>query len=322
MTAPVLAIDIGGTKMAAAIVDEYGAILASRETPTRAPSGEALFEVLAAICDAVLLETGRTAADLPGIGVGCGGPMRFPEGEVSPLNIPLWRDFPLRERLQRRYGRPTIVDNDAKAYALGEYWIGGGAGAVSLLGIVVSTGVGGGIVINGRLVHGAHGNAGHIGHISVSPRGPRCVCGSLGCVEAIASGPSIVRAAHRQAASRGVSLPSDLTAQDLQRQAQAGNPDAQKVFYDAGIALGRGIAAAANLIDLDRVVIGGGVSRAADLFFPALRQALDRYARLDFTRNLDVRISTLRVSASLAGAAALVFLGPTTDDRRPTTPES
>jgi glucokinase len=307
MTSCVLAIDIGGTKMAAAVVDEHGAILAARETPTRATSGDALFESLVSLCDSVLLETGRTAADLPGIGVGCGGPMRYPEGEVSPLNIPLWRNFPLRKRLETHYGRPAVLDNDAKAYALGEYWMGDGAGATSLLGIVVSTGVGGGIVVNGRLLHGAHGNAGHIGHISVS-RGPRCVCGSLGCVEAIASGASIVRAAHRQAASRGDSLPSDLTAQDLQMEARAGNSHAQKVFDDAGIALGKGIAAAASLVDLDRVVIGGGVSQAADLFLPALRQALDRYARLDFTRDLDVRISTLRVSASLAGAAALVFL--------------
>src|SRR5262245_51183548 len=173
----VLAIEIGGTKMAAAIVDERGAIHAEGETPTRAQSGEALFEALGAMCDAVLAESGVEATALLGIGVGCGGPMRYPEGEVSPLNIAVWREFPLRERLRHRYGSPTIVDNDAKAYALGEYWIGGGVGAQCLLGIVVSTGVGGGIVVDGRFLHGAHGNAGHIGHISVSARGPRCACG-------------------------------------------------------------------------------------------------------------------------------------------------
>jgi glucokinase len=294
--------------MAAAVVDERGVVIVQRETPTRAPSGEALFEALTTVCDAVMTETGTSAADLPGVGVGCGGPMRYPDGEVSPLNIPVWRGFPLRERLRRRYGRPTIVDNDAKAYALGEYWIGGGAGARSLLGIVVSTGVGGGLVVNGRLLHGAHGNAGHIGHVSVSSRGPRCPCGSVGCVEAIASGTSLVKAARRQAARRGETLPADLTAADLQRRAQSGDADALALFHDAGAALGKGIAAAASLVDLDRVVIGGGVSQAGELFYPTLRQTLDRYARLDFTRNLDVRISTLRVSASLAGAAALVFL--------------
>jgi glucokinase len=304
----VLAIDIGGTKMAAAIVDEMGAVRAERETPTRAPSAEALFDVLATMCDAVLTESGVEVATLLGIGVGCGGPMRYPEGEVSPLNIHVWREFPLRERLRHRYGRPTIVDNDAKAYALGEYWIGGGAGARGLLGIVVSTGVGGGIVLNGRLIHGAHGNAGHIGHITVRARGPRCPCGALGCVEAIASGTSLVRLARRAAARRGESLPANLTAADLQKRAEAGDPLSLALFRDAGAALGAGIADAAKLIDLDRVVIGGGVSQAADLFWPSLRETLERNARLDFTRNLDVRVSKLRVSASLAGAAALTHL--------------
>ncbi|HEX3246592.1 MAG TPA: ROK family protein, partial [Chloroflexota bacterium] len=292
----VLAIDIGGTKIAAAIVDERGGVHAEHETPTRAPSAEALFDRLVTMCDGVLAESGAEPSALSGIGVGCGGPMRYPEGEVSPLNIQVWRRFPLRDRLQRHYGRPTVVDNDAKAYALGEYWIGGGVGARGLLGIVVSTGVGGGIVLNGGLVHGAHGNAGHIGHVKVRARGPRCPCGALGCVEAIASGTSLVRLARRSAARRGESLPAELTAADLQKRAQDGDPYSLALFRDAGTALGAGIADAANLIDLDRVVIGGGVSRAADLFWPSLRETLERNARLDFTRNLDVRVSELRVS--------------------------
>ncbi|MFN0074104.1 MAG: ROK family protein [Chloroflexota bacterium] len=307
-TSSVLAIDIGGTKMAAAVVDSSGAIYAERQTPTRAVSADALFQRLVSLCDAVLQESQTRVDTLAGIGVGCGGPMRYPEGAVSPLNIPLWREFPLRARLQAQYGRPTAVDNDAKAYALGECWIGGGQGARSVLGIVVSTGVGGGVVVNGRLVHGAHGNAGHIGHVSVSARGPRCICGALGCLEAIASGPSLVRQAQRLATRTGEPLPVGMTAVDLEQRAREGDEPARTLFRQAGTALGRGIAAAANLIDLDRVVIGGGVSRASDLFWPSLQRALTRAARLDFTRNLDVRVSTLRVSASLAGAAALIFL--------------
>src|ERR1043166_6398240 len=123
LVSEVLAIDIGGTKMAAAIVDDHGGISAERETPTRASTGEALFDSLTTMCDAVLADRGIEAASLLGVGVGCGGPIRYPEGEVSPLNIHVWREFPLRERLLQRYGRPTIVDNDVKAYALGEYWI-------------------------------------------------------------------------------------------------------------------------------------------------------------------------------------------------------
>lgn len=307
MSDRVLAIDIGGTKMAAAVVTAEGTILVEQQTPTRAESADALFQRLLDICERALSETGTSPEELRGIGVGCGGPMRFPEGVVSPLNIPLWRELPLRERLAQRFGRPTIVDNDAKAYALGERWIGGGQGARALLGIVVSTGVGGGFVVDGRLLHGAHGNAGHIGHVSVSAGGPRCACGARGCVEAIASGPSMVRRARRIAARQGQRLPADYTAEDLARDARGGDQRALGLFREAGSALGQGIAAAASLVDLDRVIVGGGVSRVADLFWPDLLDALNRTARLDFTRDLDVRVSELRVSASLAGAAALIF---------------
>ncbi len=314
MADQVLAIDIGGTKIAAGLVDPRGSVQAQQETPTLAATdAETLFAALVRLCTAVIEQGSGAAGSLRGIGVGCGGPMQYPEGRVSPLNIPAWRDFPLRDRLAAHFGRPTVVDNDAKAYALGEYWIGGGQGARGFLGIVVSTGVGGGLVLDGKLVHGAHGNAGHIGHVIVFPNGPRCACGARGCVEAVASGPSMVRRA-RTALDRGrftsLRVP-DFTARHLEAAARTGDALAQRLFRDAGTALGRGIVAAASLLDLDRVVIGGGVSNAADLFWPALENELARNARLDFTRDLDVRISELRVSAALAGAAALIYLAQT-----------
>lgn len=300
----VLAIDIGGTKIATAIMDAAGIAVVQREiaTPSRAPA-EQLFEALIDLCSTILVEVGLETSALLGLGVGCAGPMRYPEGLVSPLNIPAWRDFPLRPRLEAWSGRPVVVDNDAKAYALGEYWIGGGTGAQAMLGIVVSTGVGGGIVVDGRLLHGAHGNAGHIGHVIAVPNGPRCACGARGCVEAIAKGPSLARRARQ----RGL-RPPPATAAEVAQRAYAGDPLARRLFDEAGFALGRGIAAAANLVDLDRVVIGGGVSRSAELFWPSLLEAYRSSARLDFARDLDIRVSELRVSASLAGAAALVFL--------------
>lgn len=312
--------------MAAGLVDPRGAIRAQQETPTLATAdAETLFGALVELCTAVIQQGSGAFTRLRGIGVGCGGPMQYPEGRVSPLNIPAWRDFPLRDRLAAHFGRPTVVDNDAKAYALGEYWIGGGQGARGFLGIVVSTGVGGGLVLDGRLVHGAHGNAGHIGHVIVFPNGPRCACGARGCVEAVASGPSMVHRA-RSALNRGAASeltgasgrpnrvgasPQALTARELETAARHGDALAQRLFRDAGIALGRGIVAAASLVDLDRVVIGGGVSNAADLFWPALQHEVAQNARLDFTRDLDVRLSELRVSAALAGAAALIYLSDT-----------
>src|ERR1700716_1250821 len=124
-------------------------------------------------------------------GAGCGGPMTRGGEEVSPLNIPAWRHFPPRRRLARAPGLPVAVDNDAKALTLGEGWVGAAAGEQNFIGMVVSTGVGGGIVLDGGLLNGAQGNAGHVGHIIVEPGGRRCVCGSTGCLEAEASGTAI-----------------------------------------------------------------------------------------------------------------------------------
>src|SRR5262249_20887176 len=131
--------------------------------------------------------------DAVAVGVGCGGPMTRGGSAVSPLNIPAWRGFPLRARLAERFGLPVYVDNDAKALALGEGWQGAARGRDNYIGMVVSTGIGGGIVLDGRLLDGAAGNAGHIGHITVEPRGHPCACGSRGCLEAEASGTAIAR---------------------------------------------------------------------------------------------------------------------------------
>src|SRR4051812_14984543 len=228
-----LALDIGGTKMAAGLVRPDGSVVGQDSIGTRTEgSGDDLFADLAALCDRVLAAGDVQPSDLVGIGVGCGGPMLYPEGRVSPINIPLWRGFPLREKLQERYGRPALVDNDAKALALGEYTIGGGRGARCLLGMVVSTGVGGGIVEDGRLIHGVRGNAGHIGHVIAYPGGPLCGCGARGCVEGVASGTGLARRA-REAKARGLlpSLPGDrpLTGEDVVGAAGAGGETARRV---------------------------------------------------------------------------------------------
>jgi glucokinase len=309
--ARVLALDVGGTKLAAALVDATGAVAGHVEVPTpQVWDAEAIFQALQTAIARSLEQSGIRLTALRGIGVGSGGPMRYPEGIVSPLNIPAWRDFPLRDRLIGAYGLPTVVDNDAKAMALGERWRGAGQGARCLLGMVVSTGVGGGIVVDGRLLDGAHGNAGHIGHVIVAPGGPRCACGARGCVEAIASGPSIARAA-AAALQRGTPSAlagvTPLTGKAVAEAAQVGDPLARALFQRAGHALGRGIASAGALVDLDRVVIGGGVSQAGPLLFDPLRAELARRARLAFTHDLPVLPAALGPQAGLVGAAALLF---------------
>lgn len=307
--AVVLAADIGGTKLAAGVVREDGTLLASGRCPTPGgTSAEDLYRTFLALLREVLARSGCCSDDVAAIGVGCGGPMRFPEGLVSPLNIPAWRDFPLRPRLEAEFARPALVDNDAKAFALGESWLGQGRGARCLLALVVSTGVGGGIVHAGRLIDGASGNAGHIGHVVVLPNGPRCACGARGCLEAVASGPSLARAA-REAMARGTptAIPPDPSGRDVAAAAAAGDPLARRLLQRAGLALGRAIAAAAELLDLDRVVIGGGVAGSAELFLPSLRRELARRAQLDFSRGLAVEISAGTVDAALVGAARLAL---------------
>jgi glucokinase len=289
----VLAIDIGGTQCGAALVDTEG--IPRNETRMATPASsdaDRLFDTIAALCDGVLRDE-RVSA----IGVGCGGPMRWPEGVVTPLHIPAWRAFPLRKRLEERFGLPCAIDNDAKAMALGEWWRGAGRGAKSLLGVVVSTGVGGGIVLDGEPLHGAHGNAGHIGHVITTPGGPRCECGADGCVEAIASGRAIAR---RYGGGVG--------AGTVAARARLGDDRARSLFNEAGRALAHGIAAAAVLCDLDRVVIGGGVAIGAwDLLALALETELARSLRIEFSRGLAVHRTALGANAGLVGAAALVL---------------
>jgi glucokinase len=316
----VLAGDIGGTKMAAGVVRRDGTILArcTTATPT-ATDGATLYSRFSRLLGQALSQSGLDRAAVGAIGVGCGGPMRLPQGEVSPLNIPAWRDFPLRARLEEEFGRPALIDNDAKAFALGEHWVGGGRGFKCLLAMVVSTGVGGGIVEQGRLVDGAHGNAGHIGHVVVVPNGPPCACGARGCLEAVASGRSLARDARlAMAAGQRSALPPEPTGSDLSAAASAGDRLALRLFQRAGVALGRGIATAAALFDLDRVIIGGGVAGASEFFLPALRREYDARARLGFVRDLTVEVSQGTVEAALVGAARLA-LELTADGRAGTT---
>jgi glucokinase len=178
-----------------------------------------------------------------------------------------------------------------------------------MIGMVVSTGVGGGVILDGRLLHGFGGNAGHIGHVIVWPGGPLCGCGARGCVEGVASGTGLVRRL-REALSAGsaTSLTADATGADIAEAARAGDPLAQELFRTAGEAVGRGIASAAALLDLELAVIGGSIAlRAWDLLGPPLHSELERSARLDFTRAVRVVHAQLGDNAGLLGAARLAL---------------
>ena len=277
----VLAVDVGGTKMATARVAASGRLTDRHEVAT--PRGAGAEELWAALAGAVAATLAGGPVDA--CGCGCGGPMTPGGEEVSPLNIPGWRGFPLRARLAAEVGGPAFVDNDAKALALGEGWLGAARSVTDYIGMVVSTGVGGGIVLDGRLLDGAGGNAGHVGHIIVVPDGDVCACGARGCLEAVASGPSIER--------------------------RTGVPPARAdpaVRAETGRYVGRAVADVANLLDLRLAVVGGSVALGfGAAFFAAAQDELDASARLDFSRGARIVPAALGADGPLVGAAAVAL---------------
>lgn len=306
----VLVVDIGGTKMAGGVSDPDGRLVTWKQVPTpREGDAEFLWRTLESLLAGVL-ENAEVddLGVLSGIGCGCGGPMEWPAGLVSPLNIPGWRSFALRERLAERFGggKRVRVHNDAICMAIGEHWRGAGKGRSNVLGMVVSTGVGGGLILDDRLVQGSSGNAGHIGHVVVDPDGPRCQCGGVGCLEAIARGPAL--AAWAQAEGWRPGQPG-VTAKDLADDAERGHAVAVAALRRAGLAVGTAIASATCLCDLEVVAVGGGISQAGALLFDPLQEALTVHARLDFARNVRAVPAALGQTAGLVGAAALIIEG-------------
>jgi len=278
--ADVIAIDVGGTKLAAGIVRENGTLRERLDAPTQLDlDGDALFAVLTDLVDRL------DAAGAVAVGAGCGGPMDAGGEHVSPLNIPAWRAFPLRARLAAHTGLPTFVDNDAKALAIGEGWMGAATGARDYLGMVVSTGVGGGIVLDGRLLDGRDGNAGHIGHVIVEPDGHVCGCGARGCLEAEASGTAIARITGRPP----IDAPLDVRER-------------------TGTLVGRAVASVANLLDLPLAVVSGSVALGfGEPFFAAAQRELDARCRLDFSRGTRIIPGALGPDGPLIGAAKVAL---------------
>ena len=295
-----LALDIGATKIAAGLVDPDGVLVHHATRPT--PDGDA--ETVWAAADALLAEAMEVAVGAAhGVGVASAGPVDLPSGTVSPINIRQWQRFPIVERVAAATGLPVRLAGDGVCMALGEHWRGAGRGAQFLLGMVVSTGIGGGLVLDGAPYDGRTGNAGHVGHVVVEPiGGAPCTCGGHGCVETIASGPQLARWAREQ----GWDAPPGADAKELAAAATSGDALAIKAFRRGATAVAATIASVAAVCDLDLVVIGGGVAKSGSLLFDPLRAALSDYAGLDFLRTLRVLPAELGGNAGLVGAAALL----------------
>ncbi|MFM2071803.1 MAG: hypothetical protein RLZZ623_2066 [Actinomycetota bacterium] len=285
----VLAVDIGGTKMAAGLVTLRGELI--DRTQVLVDQGLNANELFASL--ASIMRDMRARADdhhqmrVRAIGVGCAGPVTPNVQTVAPLNIASWRNFALRERLATSFELPVYGDLDAKALALAEGWLGAAQGRSNFLAMVVSTGVGGGIVLNGQLLDGATGNAGHIGHIVVEPNGRRCPCGSRGCLEAEASGRAIEAITGRP--------PTEPSYETMQR---------------TGELVGRAVASVCNMLDLDLAVVGGSVALGfGATFFNSAQAALDRHSRLEFSRGARITPARLGDRGPLIGAGAVGVRG-------------
>ncbi|MGW1469086.1 ROK family protein [Streptomyces sp. NPDC002308] len=298
----VAALDIGGTKIAGALVGDDGTLLVRAQRPTPAKeSGESVMGAVDGVLGELMASPYWERACA--LGIGSAGPVDASAGTVSPVNVPGWRDFPLVERVGKTIGGlPVTLVGDGVAMTAAEHWQGAARGHDNALCMVVSTGVGGGLVLGGRLHPGPTGNSGHIGHISVDLDGDPCPCGARGCVERIASGPNIARRALDSGWQPGPD--GDATARAVAAAAKAGDPVAQASFDRAAQALAAGIAATATLVEIDIAVIGGGVAGAGDVLFAPLRRALADYATLSFVRNLTVTPAVMGNDAGLVGAAA------------------
>ena len=299
-----LGVDLGGTKIEAALVDPDGIVLTASRF--RAPTGHTSdSDQLAASADTVVadaLAALPSGATLLGVGIGTAGPISVADGLVSPLNLPAWRDYPLRDRIAATVpGIPVTLQMDGVCIALAEHWIGVAKGVGNFMGMVVSTGIGGGLILNGAVVAGPTGNAGHIGHVEVGGFDDPCACGGTGCVEAIASGPKTTAWARRQGWTGS-------SGEELALSYAAGDEIAVAAVRRSGRAIGQAIASATALIDLELVAIGGGFSQVTPDLFGFIREAIAQRSQFGFVTKVRVVPSALSGDGPIIGAAALVHL--------------
>jgi glucokinase len=303
----VAGIDIGGTKIAVALETLAGVKAAARRLPTEVKLGpDRILENVLQTVEEMLAES-RT--NLEAIGIGCPGPIDIERGLVlSPTNLPDWIDFPLVETVKKRFGVPTILDNDANAAALGEYFYGAGRGFKDVLYITISTGIGGAIICEGKLHHGLSASAGEIGHTIVKPDGLPCRCGNRGCLETIASGLSIARRMRETlAAKNGASVENSdgMTAETVVEMVKNGDEKACRIWDETIKYLAIGIGNAISIIAPEAVIIGGGVAKAGELLLAPLRREIRKNVSMLPIDEVVIQEASLGSESGVCGALML-----------------
>lgn len=299
----ILALDYGGTKHTAAIVavGERAWLAHERVYSPRGTDGNYDRATMLRLAHDLLA---RTPGQLVAIGVSFGGPVDAKRGLVRlSHHVPGWENTPLRDQLQAEFGVPVAVDNDANVAALGEWTLGAGQGCASLLYVTVSTGIGGGWILSGKVYSGADGMAGEIGHIVVRPGGLDCVCGKRGCLEAEACGPAIAKKMHERLTAAGRHMAEPITGESVARTALQGDMLAQQVMDDAARMLGAGLGGAINLMNPERIVLGGGVTKSGERYWRIVRETVRAHALPQM--RVEIEPAQLGDDAPLWGAVAL-----------------
>ena len=309
----ILSLDIGATKLAGALFDTSHRLVGYSRIATRAAEGsEPVFGRVVDLAESLLKKKGLDTRALRCAGVGCAGPLDSEAGVVySPPNLLFWKSFPLKKRLEEHLGVPVVVDNDANAAALGEHRFGAGRGCDHLLYVTASTGIGAGLILDGRVHRGADFGAGEFGHIVLAKGGPKCNCGGRGCLEALASGTAIAKQALALAGrspdsvlARILAERGEVGAREVAAAAKRGDPAAGKIFRNAAVYLGLGITSAIHLLNPEIVIIGGGLARAGRLLFEPVRKTVAERAQKRLCENVRIVPARLGARAGIYGSLA------------------
>lgn len=315
----IVGVDLGGTTVNVGVVPfDGGPVLGMRSVPTEADKGPKFVvdRIVDLIRDAMRdaqNEAGIVEDAFVGIGLGSPGPLDRRTGTVIDTPNLGWRNFPLRDLISNAVGLEAELDNDANAATLGEWWQGAGQGVSTLVGVTLGTGIGGGIVLDGKVFHGISDVAGEVGHMTIDSTGRRCKCGNYGCLEAYASGPAIAaRAVEGLQSGEPSLLPSmvrgelaRITAETVYEAIVAGDDYAKEVMRDTAKFLGTGIANLINILNPGMVVISGGVTRAGDRLLEPLKKEVRRRAFSHASENCQIVTSSLGSMVGVIGAACM-----------------
>jgi glucokinase len=311
-------IDLGGTKIAAAVMNFKGRIISkTREFTDMSHGSESLAEQMKRTVRKILKDQGIRITELAGIGIGAAGPLNRKTGIlVEPPNLKGYRDIPLVKPLVDEFSIPVFLENDANAAALAENMFGAGRSAQNMVYLTISTGIGGGIIIEGKLYHGCSDGAGEIGHMTIDPDGPLCGCGNNGCFEAMASGTAIARFAREKVKAAGKEELivkkangdyEKITAEIVFECARTGDSTAREIIKMTSEHLGTGIASVINIFNPEKIVLGGGVINAWDMIAETVRKTAEKRAMKSLYRNVEIVPAALGDDVVLIGAASVVM---------------